>query len=96
MIIIEKLSGLFVQMHIICGMGSQLTTTLMDDHLRESAHGKGLHIAHLNVRSMLSVNTLDLLLTQIRTSGIGVFTISETWLHQAIPSSHIAVDTYMM
>ena len=40
--------------------------------------GKGLHLAHLNVRSLLGGHKGDLLRSQISKSDLDVFTISET------------------
>ena len=42
-------------------------------------YGKGIHLAHLNVQSILEVtNDRDMLQKQIESSEINVFTISET------------------
>ena len=40
--------------------------------------GKGLHIAHLNVRSLMNQIMYDVLKEQIARSGVSIFTISET------------------
>ena len=66
----------------------------MDNHRRDRKYGKGLHLAHLNVRSMLSPNTFDMLSRQIRDSDIDIFTLSETWLNEAIPSTLLRLDQY--
>ena len=46
---------------------------------------KGLHIAHLNVRSIM--NKWDIFKTQFGDSNIHIFGISETWLNDSIPSN---------
>ena len=56
--------------------------------------GKGLHIAHLNVRSLLSRNKGDMLRWQIENSDIDIFTISETWLNVGIPDETIKMNKY--
>ena len=61
---------------------------------RERKYGKGLHIAHLNVRSMMSPNTFDVLSRQIAGSDIDIFTLSETWLHEAIPTNLLELGQY--
>ena len=47
--------------------------------LSEIKNTKGLHIAHLNVRSL--VNKWDIIKTNLIDSGIHFLTFSETWLH---------------
>ena len=56
--------------------------------------GKGLHIAHLNVRSLLGGHKFDMLKHQIMESGIQVFTLSESWLTEAIPDKVIKVEGF--
>ena len=67
---------------------------IMDNYKRDRKHGRGLHIAHLNVRSMLSPNTFDVLSEQIKDSDVDIFTLSETWLNEAIPSSLLHLEQY--
>ena len=56
--------------------------------------GKGLHFVHLNVRSLLAKNCFDMLKSQIVDSNIDVFTISESWLSNKIPSTMITIPGY--
>ena len=56
--------------------------------------GKGLNVAHLNVRSLLAGGKSDLLKLQIADSGVEIFTMSETWLTQAIPDELVRVPNY--
>ena len=56
--------------------------------------GKGLHLAHLNVRSLMGRNSFDVTRHQIRSSGIAIFTLSETWLTEAIPDQSIDIEGY--
>ena len=55
---------------------------------------RGLHIAHLNVRSLVGGHKLDMLKHQIKESGIKIFTMSETWLTEAIPNKVIEIDGF--
>ena len=55
---------------------------------------KGLHIAHMNVRSLLGGHKFDALKHQIRSSGIEVFSVSESWLTEAIPDKSIEIQGY--
>ena len=56
--------------------------------------GKGLHIAHLNVRSLIGGHKFDALRHQIRTCGIQIVTISESCLYGAVPDKTIKVEGY--
>ena len=56
--------------------------------------GKGLKVAHLNVRSLLAGGKSDLLKLQIANSGVEIFTMSETWLTQAIPDELVRIPNY--
>ena len=56
--------------------------------------GKGLHMAHLNIRSLLGRGRADLIKNQIANSGYDVFTLSETWLTQAVPDAMLSVPNY--
>ena len=70
-----------------------MSVYVTDNPLYCKTHGKGLHVAQLNTRSMLSNNKLDLLLKNKNQaySEVGIFTLSETWLIQAIPSGIVEV-----
>ena len=59
-----------------------------------SVHGKGPHLAHLNVRSTFGGHKFDVLKNQISNSGIDIFTISESWLTAAFPDKLIEVSPY--
>ena len=56
--------------------------------------GKGLHLAHCNVRSMLGRNKFDMIKHQIEASGVDIFTLSETWLSSAIPDKTLELPGY--
>ena len=56
--------------------------------------GKGLHLAHLNVRSLLGSNKVDLIKNQIRNSGYDIFTLSETWLSKIVPDPLVNIPNY--
>ena len=66
----------------------------MVDLVQGTNLGKGLHIAHLNVRSMFGGHRFDMLKHQIRESGIGIFTLSETWLNESVPNNLIDIEGY--
>ena len=65
----------------------------MDDHNTVKG-GKGLHLAHLNVRSMMGGNKFDTLKHQVENSNIDIFTLSETWLSEPIPDNMIRLPSY--
>ena len=56
--------------------------------------GKGLNIAHLNVRSLLGGHRWDLISNQISSYDLEVFSLSETWLTEAIPSRQVHIQNY--
>ena len=58
--------------------------------------GKGLNIAHLNVRSLMGGKKADLLRHQINNSGIDIFTVSESWLTKAIPYTKVGPSNYVV
>ena len=66
----------------------------MDDNLDVNTLGRGLHVAHLNVRSLLGKGKADLIRHQIAESKIDVFTISESWLNKQIPDQQIEIPGY--
>ena len=70
--------------------------SIMDDQTHVDKLGKGLHIAHLNVRSMFGGHKSDILKRQIRDSGVHVFTLSESWLNGAIPNGLVEISGYNM
>ena len=56
--------------------------------------GRGIHLAHLNVRSMMGGHKLDILKLQIENSNIEIFTLSETWLNTSVPDKVIELPSY--
>ena len=66
----------------------------MDNLLTGTALGRGLHMAHLNVRSLLGGQKSDLIRTQIANSELDIFTLSETWLTEAIPDTVIQIPGF--
>ena len=55
---------------------------------------KGLHFAHLNIRSLPGkINSLRVLMDD---SNIQVFTVSETWLGEAIPDQQVQLKGYQL
>ena len=57
-------------------------------------YGKGLHLAHLKVRSRFGSHKLDILKKQIESSEVDIFTISETWLNSFIPDKIVEIPNY--
>ena len=55
---------------------------------------KGLHLLHLNVRSILSKVKLDNFKTQILNSDANIITISETWLIKKYDNTWINIPGY--
>ena len=55
---------------------------------------KGFHLAHLNVRSIFGGHKFDTLKTQIESSEMDIFSLSETWLTSAIPDSLLTTTSY--
>ena len=53
--------------------------------LNDIKNTKGMHIAHLNVRSL--VNKWDNIKANFLDSGIHVLSISESWLHELLPDN---------
>ena len=53
---------------------------------------KGIHIAHLNTRSLRK--NIDQIRPLISESGVSIFGCSETWLHQGIDDSIVDIDKY--
>ena len=62
------------------------------DNLDVKNLGKGLHLAHFNVRSLMG--KLDEVKGQISRSGIDIFTISETWLTAVTPDQLVNPISY--
>ena len=50
---------------------------------------KGVHTAHLNIRSMW--NKFDVVRQMIQTSGIDMISLSETWLNETINSNLVSI-----
>ena len=53
---------------------------------------KGMHITHLNIRSLW--NKIDLIKLFLQKSNISIATLSETWLNEGIPTSLLNIDGY--
>ena len=66
----------------------------MDDNAEPNVLGKGLHIAHLNIRSLLGGHKFEMVKHQVENSGIDVFSMSETWLNEAAPNKVIDCNGY--
>ena len=60
--------------------------------LNEISNTKGMHMAHLNIRSL--VNKWDNTIANFMNSGIDTLSFSETWLHSQLPDNmfHMSDD----
>ena len=63
-----------------------------DEPVTIPRQGRGLHFAHLNVRSML--NKHDLLQIQLQQLQFDFFTFSESWVTTKIPDAMIDIVGY--
>ena len=66
---------------------------MIDPNLEDNL-GKGLHLAHLNIRSLTGGHKFDVTKLQISTSGVDIFTLSETWLNDSIPTQLLDIQNY--
>ena len=55
---------------------------------------KGLHLTHLNIRSLFA--HYDLFSHYLKNSGIACATLSETWLNDKIPTSLLNIEGYTL
>ena len=55
---------------------------------------KGLHLMHLNIRSLFCKNKFDMFNQQIINSGIDVIGLSETWLKNVVHANYINIHGY--
>ena len=66
----------------------------MDKDSLEFGEGKGIHMVHMNVRSLGDIKKIDSLKVQIGNSKAHIVGISETWLNAAIPTNLLKVNNY--
>ena len=66
----------------------------MDDPDVSANLGRGLHIAHLNVRSLMGGHKFDTARLQIKNSGFDIFTLSERWLTKSVPDRSVEIEGY--
>ena len=55
---------------------------------------KGLHLVHMNIRSLWSGGKFEIFKEQLAESGISIFTLSETWLKNEIPDHLVEIQGY--
>ena len=58
--------------------------------------GNGVHLVHLNIRSLFCKNKFDMFKEQTSNCNADVFCISETWLRNSLPSSIINIPGYKL
>ena len=68
----------------------------MDKDELEFGEDKGLHLVHMNVRSLGDVRKLDSLKIQLSKSDAHVIGLSETWLRKDIPSKLLEISGYSL
>ena len=66
----------------------------MDNPTVNAVEGRGLHIAHLNVRSLLGGHSFEMLKNQVESSKFNLFTVSESWLTEAVPDKSVEFSGY--
>ena len=59
-----------------------------------NAVGKGINIAHLNERSNMGGHKFEMVRNQIENSNIDIFTISKSWLSEAVPDRVVECMNY--
>ena len=57
---------------------------------------KGIHLVHLNMRSLYCRNKFDMFKQQLLNSNIDVFCISESWLRESLTSNIIDIPGYKL
>ena len=55
---------------------------------------KGLHLGHMNIRSLWTGSKFEMFKKQLMYSGLSVFTLSETWLKKEIPNQMLEIPGY--
>ena len=68
----------------------------MDKDTLDFAGEKGIHIVHMNVRSLGDTKKLDMLKLQLSRSRAHIIGISETWLKEDIPSCLLGMEGYTL
>ena len=76
------------------GSGKRLYMTMVDTSLNFKS--RGLHIVHLNVRSILAEKRREQLVLSMPIHGPDVFTISESWLNPSTPDNWAQIEGYNM
>ena len=71
-----------------------IQTGAMEKDSLEFGEEKGIHLVHMNVRSLGDVKKIDSLKLQIGNSKAHIVGISESWLNESIPSSLLTVNSY--
>ena len=54
----------------------------------------GLHIIHVNARSLLSNMKMDMLKIWVESTGADVIVISETWLSKSVLDKDVAIEGF--
>ena len=66
----------------------------MDKDSLDFGEDKGIHLVHMNVRSLGDTKKTDSLKLHIGKSNAHIIGISESWLSEAIPSNYIGIKGY--
>ena len=57
---------------------------------------KGIHLVHLNIRSLFGRNKFDMFKQQLMNSNIDVMCLSETWLKEGLTSNILEIPGYRL
>ena len=66
----------------------------MDEENVVDMLGKGVNLAHLNVRSLMGGHKFEMVRNEIESSNADVFSVSESWLSKAIPDRVVEYMNY--
>ena len=60
--------------------------------LKNECKGRGLHLVHINIRSM--DKKMELIKSTFQGSNATIITMSETWLNSGYSESYVALNGY--
>ena len=66
----------------------------MDTQLENLKGNRGIHIGHINIRSLFP--KIDLFRQTILNSGLAVCRVSETWMNEMLPDKFVSVEGYKL
>ena len=66
---------------------------IFNGNLKDECKGRGLHMVHINMRSLN--NKMELVRATFCESNASIITLSETWLNKMYNDSYIAIEGYV-